>query len=304
MKSLPSLVIVLSLLLTPAFVRARQSEEPVSQQTAERQSTVSPAEVKPGPPVNTEKDLYEGSGFFHPFLRMPMYVLRDQKAIWSSPAHTTKSDVKWWAILGGATAALIATDRWTVKALRNSDDQIAEGTWGSRVGSAYSLIPISSVFYFAGTATHEKRLRETGLLGFETLIDTALVGEAVKIVTDRARPLEAGGKGRFEDSPNARWNSGFPSGHALSSWAMASLIAHQYPHPRIVPILAYGLASVVVISRVGARQHFPGDVVAGSAIGWFIGDFVYGKRHDRDLEQKPAIARRILSRIRIGAAID
>lgn len=307
MKILPRLVIAFS--LTLAFAQAGQSEEPEPQATPENQPSApdtdrSTVSVKPGPPVITQKDLYEGTGFFHPFLRMPKYVLQDQKTIWTSPFHTAKKDIKWWVIFGGGTAALIATDQWTVKALPNSHDQITVSTWGSRLGSAYSLIPISSAFYFTGTAAHQERFRETGLLGFEALIDAAVAGEAIKLIADRARPLEAGGKGHFEDSPNSRWSSGFPSGHALSTWAMASVIAHQYPHPRILPLLAYSLASVVVISRVGARQHFPGDVVAGSAIGWFIGDFVYGKRHNRNLDQKATIGNRILAHIRIGAAID
>jgi hypothetical protein len=55
---------------------------------------------------------------------------------------------------------------------------------------------------------------------------------------------------------------------------------------------------------VGARQHFPGDAVAGSAMSWFIGDFVYGKRHNRDLDQKPTISQRILDHVRIGAAVQ
>ena len=55
-----------------------------------------------------------------PSAACPRYVISDQKAIWTSPVHTAKSDLKWWAIFGGATAALIATDRWTVKQLPNS----------------------------------------------------------------------------------------------------------------------------------------------------------------------------------------
>ena len=83
---------------------------------------------------------------------------------------------------------------------------------------------------------------------------------------------------------------------------VASVIAHQYPHPRIVPLIAYALASTVVLARVGARRHFPGDVAAGSAMGWFIGDYVYGRRHNLRLDEKPTIAQRILNRLRIGAA--
>ena len=220
---------------------------------------------------------------------MPKYLWQDQKAIWTSPFHTSKKDVKYWAIFGAATVAFVATDKLTVKALPNSSSQVSVSTWGSRFGSAYALIPITAGFYFIGSGTHEQRLRETGLLGFETLIDSTLVVEALKLVSDRARPTESDGKGHFWDSPNGRWNSSFPSGHAINVWAVASVVAHQYPHPRIVPILAYGLASTVCFARVGARQHFPGDVVAGSAMGWFIGDYVYGHlppRHNRDLDQK------------------
>jgi membrane-associated phospholipid phosphatase len=256
-------------------------------------------EVKPGPPVIKQKDIWEATGYFHPFVRMPKYILQDQKAIWTSPFHTAKKDVKFWAVFGAAAAVLIATDRHTVNHLPNSPTQVSVSTWGSRLGSAYSLIPISTAFYLIGSASRQERFRETGLMAFETLIDANLVSEAVKIAADRARPLESDGHGHFQDSTNGRWNSGFPSGHAINTWAMASILAHQYPHPRIVPILAYGLASTVVISRVGARRHFPGDVAAGSAMGWFIGDYVYGKRHNREFE-KPSAAARILDHVRIG----
>jgi membrane-associated phospholipid phosphatase len=260
-------------------------------------------DVQPGAPVIKDKDLWEKTGWLHPFRRMPGYVLHDQKAIWTSPVHTAKSDIKWWAIFGGTTAALIATDRWTVKQLPNSSAQVSVSTWGSRFGSAYSVIPISAGFYFIGTGGHDERLRETGLIAFEALIDANLVAEALKLVTDRARPLEAGGRGRFEDSPNGRWNSSFPSGHAINTWALASVIAHEYPKP-VVYVLAYGLASTVVMARVGARKHFPGDVLAGGAMGWFMGDYVYGRRHNRALDRKPSVGRRILDRVHVSASLE
>jgi membrane-associated phospholipid phosphatase len=280
-----------------------QSQTQPQTQTPNSEAQRSTLEVKPGPPVIKQKDLWDGTGYFHPFVRMPKYILQDQKAIWTSPFHTAKKDIKFWAIFGAATAALVASDKSTVKWLPNSSTQVSVSNWTSRIGSAYSLIPISGAFYFIGTGTHEDRFRETGLIAFETLIDTSLVSEAVKLAADRARPLENDGRGRFEDSPNGRWSSGFPSGHAISTWAMASVIAHQYPHPRIIPVIAYGLAATVVFSRVGARQHFPGDVVAGSAMGWFIGDYVYGTRHNRDLDHKETVAQKVLDHVTIGAEL-
>lgn len=260
-------------------------------------------DVKPGPAAIKDKDLYEKTGLIHPFLRMPGYVLHDQKAIWTSPFHTSKSDIKWWAIFGGATAAFIATDHWTVKQLPNSSAQVSVSNWASRFGSAYSLIPISAGFYFIGTKTHDERFRETGLIAFETLVDVNLVAEAVKLVADRARPLESDGHGHFEDSTNGRWNSSFPSGHAINTWALASVVAHEYPKPAVY-VIAYGLATTVSLARVGARKHFPGDVVAGGALGWFMGDYVYGKRHNRELDHKPNVARRILDRVHLGVDIE
>jgi membrane-associated phospholipid phosphatase len=233
---------------------------------------------------------------------MGRFVLRDQAAIWTSPIHTAKSDIKWWLIFGGATGALIATDRRTSSQLPNSPSQVSVSTWASRLGSAYTLIPLSAGFYFIGSKNHDERFRETGLIAFETLIDVNLVAEAVKLAADRARPLEGDGHGHFW-AAQSRWSSSFPSGHAFNTWALASVIAHEYPTP-LVKILAYGLASTVVVARVGARKHFPGDVVAGAGLGWFLGDYVYGKRHNRELDRKPSAARRVLDHVQIGAAVE
>jgi hypothetical protein len=35
-------------------------------------------------------------------------------------------------------------------------------------------------------------------------------------------------------------------------------------------------------------------------MGWFIGDYVYGKRHNPELDQKRGLAQKILAHIRVG----
>ena len=127
----------------------QQSATPKPQDQTKQDSAI---QVEPGPPAIKQKDIWNETGIFHPFVRMPRYILQDQKAIWTSPIHTVKADVKYWVIFGAATAALVATDRWTVKQLPNSSSQVSVSTWGSRVGSAYSLIPITAAFYFIGSA--------------------------------------------------------------------------------------------------------------------------------------------------------
>jgi membrane-associated phospholipid phosphatase len=282
----------------PAFCQ----EAPPTPQANEPQRSA--LDVEPGPPVIKNKDRWDGTGYLHPFSRMPGYILHDQKAIWTSPFHTSKANAKYWAIFGGATAALIATDKWTVKQLPNTSDQRRLGDIFSGIGAAYSLIPISAGFYFVGTAAHNDRFRETGLMAFETLIDTTIVEVAIKAVTQRARPLESDGKGKFWDSKGSPVSAGFPSGHALSTFALASVFAHQYRHQIVVPIIAYALAGTVVGARLAAQKHFPGDVMAGAAMGWFIGDYVYGRRHNSDLDHKTGLTQKILAHIRVGGAIQ
>jgi membrane-associated phospholipid phosphatase len=256
--------------------------------------------VKPGAQVLKDKDLWEKTGYLHPFKRMPKYVWQDQKAIWSSPFHTAKPDAKWWAIFGGATGALIAADKHLDRRLPNTPDQVNLGISGSDFGTAYALIPISAAFYFLGTAKHDERFRETGMISFETLIDTTLIETLIKSATNRARPLEANGNGGFGDGAHGVLNSSFPSGHSINTFGVASVFAHEYHRIWWVKVLAYGYAATVVASRVAARKHFPSDVVAGGAMGWFVGDYNYAKRHNPDSDEKPGVMQKLLAHVQIG----
>jgi len=254
---------------------------------------------KPGQEAIKPKDYRDSTGYWHPFSRMARFVAYDQKSIWTSPFHTSKKDAKWWLLFGGATGGLIAADKYVA---RNAPDTPGLRTLGNDVsylGEAYTLLPISAAFYFGGTAWGSDHFRETGLLSFEALADVTIVMEALKPMFDRQRPMEDHGNGEFGAS-KTRWNSSFPSGHALETMCLASIVAHEYPHKLWVKILAYSYAGGVIGARLAANRHFPGDVMAGGAIGWFVGDYVYGKRHNPALDQKPTITQRIMDHIRIG----
>ncbi len=68
------------------------------------------------------------------------------------------------------------------------------------------------------------------------------------------------------------------------SWAIASVIAHEYPGP-VTQVLSYGLAGAVSVARVEAHQHFMSDAVIGSALGWYLGRQVYRARSgDADID--------------------
>jgi membrane-associated phospholipid phosphatase len=278
--------------------------QPQQQPASQGQSNRSPIKVKPGAQAIKEKDFFERTGYFHPFVRMPKFVLLDQKAIWTSPVHTAKSDIKWWLIFGGATGALIATDKYVERNAPNNATLIRIGNDASYLGEAYTLLPIAAGFYFIGTKMGSDHFREAGMLSFEALADVGIIELAVKSITDRARPYEGNGNGDFWASTSPRYNSGFPSGHTISTFAMGSVMAHEYPHKWWIKVLIYGYGAGVAGARLAADRHFPGDVFAGGVIGWFVGDYVYAKRHNPELGKKRTTAQAILSHLCIGCGIQ
>jgi membrane-associated phospholipid phosphatase len=123
------------------------------------------------------------------------------------------------------------------------------------------------------------RARETGLLGGEALIDTALVYSVLKNVSQRPRPTHDDAHAEFFDGGHS-----FPSEHAASAWALATVIANEYHGRRAVQVGAYGLATAVSVSRYTGRNHFLSDILVGSAIGYGIGRYVYKTHHDPVLD--------------------
>ena len=197
---------------------------------------------------------------------LPGDILADQKRIWTSPFRITRRNAKWWLIVGAATGALVATDRRSSRGLPNTPDQFAYSRGVSRLGAVYTLVPIAGGFYLGGLLTGQSKLRRTGLMGAEALADGLIVGEVVKAAAGRQRPFEGDGGAHFFHGGAA-----FPSGHTLESFALASVIAHQYSSNKVIVVLAYGLAATVGASRFSGRQHSASDIVAGAAMGWFIG---------------------------------
>ena len=66
------------------------------------------------------------------------------------------------------------------------------------------------------------------------------------------------------ERPNGGENS-FPSGHATLSFCSAEFLRRRYGWSWGLP--AYAVAGFVGYSRVDAREHYAGDVLAGAAIG-------------------------------------
>ncbi|HEU4415257.1 MAG TPA: capsule assembly Wzi family protein [Candidatus Angelobacter sp.] len=207
-------------------------------------------------------------------------LAHDQKDIWTSPFKAKIKDLNWIVPLAGLSAGLVNADAEissrvsTTGTLGKHASTISNAGLGLALGGSGGL-------YLLGKIRGDDHQKETGILSIEAATDSLVVVEAFKLVTQRARPSDGNFKGEFFNSTSIT-NSSFPSAHAMLTWSMASVLAHEYPGP-LTQIFAYGLATGVSVARVEGRDHFPSDVVVGAAAGWLIGRQVYKTHHDSEL---------------------
>jgi membrane-associated phospholipid phosphatase len=211
------------------------------------------------------------------FSGTPRRLLADQKAIWTSPFHVRLIDATWLLPLGAATGTLIGSDQHTMTALVhiNANDQKHFGTLSNAGVAALGVLPAGMYLWSLGNDAPQAH--ETALLTGEALTNAYAVNEVFRLVTRRDRPAVNNARGSFFSSSPS--DSSFPSNHAVAAWAMASVIGDEYPG-WLSRTAVYGLATGVSVSRVLAEQHFPSDVLIGSATGWLIGHYVYRAHHN------------------------
>ena len=111
------------------------------------------------------------------------------------------------------------------------------------------------------------KYRRRGLYLLCALLAGLLVGNLfLKLTVARPRPCWINDSVELLISMPRDYS--FPSGHALSSFAGASVLAGTR---RSWGYFAFALASLIAFSRLYLYVHFPTDVLAGAAIGLVLG---------------------------------
>jgi hypothetical protein len=206
----------------------------------------------------------------------PLHILKDQAAIWTSPARVRDRNLPILVPLVLATTVLVTTDHQVMNSskLRNTSLNNHAATASNGLLGGFVVAPVA--IYGLGFLHHDEHATETGMLAGEAMVDSLVVDEVMKAVTMRERPTLDGAKGKFFQS-GVGLDSSFPSTHSIIAWSSATVIAEEYPGI-LTQVTAYGLATGVSLTRVLGKQHFPSDVLVGSAIGWMVGRYVEHKR--------------------------
>jgi membrane-associated phospholipid phosphatase len=200
----------------------------------------------------------------------PRFLWRNIENVFQRPIHWSKKD---WMYAGGVLVA--------VKLSFSLDDQATSLIQGSRTpgsrtfgkeigkfGMEYGWATLGS-FYLAGSLFGSDKAKSVARDGLTAnLIAAGMITPLLKEVTGRSRPILGEGSNDFVPFSG---NHSFPSGHTTQAFAIASTIAAHYPEHRWVQITSYGIATMVGLSRMESDAHFVSDVLAGAAIGTFVG---------------------------------
>jgi membrane-associated phospholipid phosphatase len=182
------------------------------------------------------------------------------------------------AIVGAAIVALMyALD---AREIAWMPPRGSAGLWPVRIltdfgKSAYVLWLLAAMLLaVALVAPPLRTISRTSLLAFGTRLQflflsvlvPVLAGELIKWAVGRGRPFVGGEANVFNFAHFAGTEAyaSFPSGHAITAFALAFAVSSLWPRARLAMIV---YAIVIAISRLVLLAHHPSDVVAGALIG-------------------------------------
>jgi len=212
---------------------------------------------------------------------------RSVARLFAPPAHSRRFDARrrlarhWlWAVMLGGAAILTLMILVDAPEIRLMPPRGSASLWPFRIvtdfgkssyvlvafGIATCLAFLSSAFM--ADAARKRMIELSGRLAFLFLAVLVPVqaGEILKGVIGRGRPFVGGEADAFHYSHFA-WTeayASFPSGHAITAFALAFSFSSLAPQWRIA-IWLY--AVVIAITRLVLLAHHPSDVLAGALTG-------------------------------------
>lgn len=221
------------------------------------------------------------------FSQILNHAWRGVTCLFGPPAHSHRFDARrrlarhwlWTVILGGVAivALMVLVD---VPEIRLMPPRGTASLWPVQIitgfgksnyvlttlGVSTCLMFLSSIFVQGAVRTRVLALSSRLAFLFLAVLVPNAVGEVIKGIVGRGRPFVGGVPDAFHYSHFA-WTeayASFPSGHAVTAFALAFALASLAPKWRVT-IWAYAI--LIAITRLVLLAHHPSDVLAGALIG-------------------------------------
>lgn len=149
-------------------------------------------------------------------------------------------------------------------------------------GSGYTLVGIGGLYGY-GLFFRDKEIRRLGLQTIEAVGYAGIITSVVKTLVGRSKPFANEGKAMFRPVNFHDAYTSFPSGHATVSFAVSTILANNTDN-LYLKIFCYSASTLVDCARLYHNDHWLSDVITGSLIGYFTGNYV----SSRDSVPKPS----------------
>lgn len=190
--------------------------------------------------------------------------VRSALRVVTAPLRWDRSDLMGF----GAAAATIGAASLLDGTLRDVVERNHEHLYGAArrvevLGTAANF-RVLGVLYLGGLVFGDNHARATTAEALaSSVLAGALIAPIAQTAIGRSRPRAGEPVYTFRAFGGGH---SLPSGHTTQAFAVASVIALEYPRTSI-KILAYGTASAVAASRMVEGAHFLSDVIAGALLG-------------------------------------
>jgi membrane-associated phospholipid phosphatase len=209
-------------------------------------------------------------------------ILQDQKHILLFPESLAQG--KHFLPTTGvilATIGLVALDPHDDPYFRHAHTFAEFNRALSFENTILGMAVVPTTAYVVGLVRHDSYSQQTAVLTAEALVDAGIPALITRDISRRVPPGSIPSYGKFDDSwfrshrgPFYLGPGGFPSGHALAAFSIATVFSKRYGRQRWVPWVAYGGAAAVGFSRLTLQAHFLSDVFAGAVLGYIIARYV------------------------------
>ena len=200
---------------------------------------------------------------------------QDQKELYRTPFK--RSNLKWDALVWGGTGVLLVYDRRIETHIGKTNESaynVASDVTIGALGGALAGV------WVWGLKNDQPHAKELGFIELQALVNTFLVYTPMQLLAARQRPDDGNGHGDFWMHHNI--NTSFPGGHTMFTFALATVVSHEYPQ-KWVQVLAYTAATIISVTRFMGRDHWSSDMFAGTAVGIGIGAITFHAHCDPNL---------------------
>jgi hypothetical protein len=147
----------------------------------------------------------------------------DAAALATNPLHWHQEDLRRFGLFAFSVGGLIVADQQIYTGIQDIRSSFTNSVSNATTdfGAQYAYY-ISGGLILGGLVAKDANIRDTGREALEAAVFAGIITNAFKEVFGRVRPYASDGQTIFEPFSG---NKSFPSGHATTAFAVASVIA-------------------------------------------------------------------------------